>query len=154
MDFTILEKHKDNLIAFCAGAIVFSSITWTIAGNFHSKKVDILETSLRQSQQKLSEAQQAAQTAQLRAAAISQSMSVENAKQSRKQELNALLSSIDKQIQKKKAELIMASPIGFASRSFEDEPKGALYLQTEAELTLLQEQRNKILTQLIAGPNS
>jgi hypothetical protein len=143
MDYSIVEKYKNNLLAFIAGALVSAGATWTVAGNLHAQKVDILETSLRENQKKLSETQVTLGKAQMAAATASATLKAEQGAQSRNQELNILLRSIDKEIATKKEELIMASPLSNSS------PKGDLYMRTEDELKSLLQQRNAVLSQLI-----
>lgn len=154
MDFSIVEKHKNNLIAFASGAIVVSTIVWTVASNLHVQKIDILETSLRECQRKLNETQLSLEKAQIIATAASASLQVEQGKYSRKQELNSLLRAIDKDIATKKNELVMASPISVASRQSDSEPKGELYLRAEEELESLLQQRKDVMSQLILQPNA
>jgi hypothetical protein len=148
VDFSAIEKHKNNLLAFIGGAVVALGATWTVAGNLHAQKVDILETAFRESQRKLGEAQLSLEKAQSVAAIASESLKAEQGANSRKQDLNLLLRSIDKEIASKKKELIMASGISSADR------KGELYLQAEGELMALQERRNDVLTELIRLPNT
>lgn len=148
MDFSVIEKHKNNLLAFIAGAVVALGATWTVAGNLHAQKVDILETALRESQKKLGEAQVSLEKAQIAVAAASASLKAEQGARSRKQDLNLLLRSIDKEIALKKKELIMASGISSSDQ------KGELYLRAEDELRSLNERRNDVLAQLIRLPNA
>jgi mannitol-specific phosphotransferase system IIBC component len=145
---SVIEKHKNNLLAFTAGVVVAVGVTWTVAGNLHAQKVDILETALRESQKKLEEAQLSLERAQTGAAATSASLKAEQDTHSRKQDLNLLLRSIDKEIVLKKKELIMASGISSTDQ------KGELYLQAEDELRSLQGRRNDVLAQLIRFPDT
>ncbi|WP_313168277.1 hypothetical protein [Massilia oculi] len=146
MDFSVMEKYKNNLLAFFAGAVIALGATWTVAGNLHAQKVDILETALRESQKKLGEAQLSLEKAQTVAAAASESLKAEQGAHSRKQDLNLLLRSINKEIALKKKELIMASGISSSDQ------KGELYLRAEDELRSLNERRNDVLSQLIRLP--
>lgn len=36
MDFSVLEKHKNNLLAFTAGVVVAIGATWAVANNLHA----------------------------------------------------------------------------------------------------------------------
>jgi hypothetical protein len=141
LDFSVLDKYKNNLAALLAGVIIGAICTWQVTSEITTRDVKFLERQLaevlKQSQEKdarLSAAQQATLTALARVPAVDPSI--------KREHLESLIKKIDVEIAGKLAALAAASPL-------RDGPPGKLYLELEKDIDLLKRQRDEAAHRLI-----
>lgn len=140
MNPSILEKYKDHVPAFFAGAVAFTIATWFVSDNFRTREVAVLEREKAELQHRLSEAEAALK--QL-GNAVAVTASSKNLTADGRKELDTLIRTIDIEIASKKDELIR-----YAGSRVNDPPTES-YKRIEEELRSLQEQRDQARRRLI-----
>jgi predicted nucleotide-binding protein len=138
MDTSVIEKFKNNFAAFLVGAMASAATVWSVADNLHKKEVTIIEREKAELQRRLSEAEAA-----LKTQVALPNANVTKASLGRKQEIEALIQSLDAEIKAKKVELARNAPITVGG------PKDEGYMRVEGELRSLQQQRDNARLLLI-----
>lgn len=140
MDTSVIEKFKNNFLAFLVGALASGATVWSAADGLHKKEVTIIEREKAELQRRLTEAE-----ATLRTQATLPKAGTADAGGSlnRKQDIEALIQSLDVEIKAKKVELARNAPM------MADSPKDEGYMRVEGELRSLQQQRDEARLRLI-----
>lgn len=141
MDPSILDKYKDNIVAFFAGSITFCIATWLVADNFRTREVAVLEREKAELQRRISDADMALK----QCGAVAEASSARSNRLSSlgRIQLETLINTIDFEINSKKEQLAGNSSITVGG------PQPESYGRIEAELKSLQEQRDQARRRLI-----
>lgn len=137
MDMSVVEKFKNNFIAFLIGAVASGAVVWSAADNLHKKEVAIIEREKIDLQRRLSETEVSLKAQIMRPKSVPTDMIA------REQEIETLIQTLDVEIKAKKVELARNSPLTV------DGPKDEGYMRVESELKSLQQQRDNARQRLI-----
>ncbi|WP_066881881.1 hypothetical protein [Dechloromonas denitrificans] len=140
MDMSVIEKFKNNFLAFLVGALASGATVWSVADGLHKKEVTIIEREKAELQKRLNQAETVLKT-QIVLPKACVADAEENPR--RKQDVEALIQSLDAEIKAKKVELARNVPM------MVDSPKDEGYMRVEVELRSLQQQRDKARLLLI-----
>lgn len=137
---SVAEKFKSNFIAFVVGALASGGTVLSVVDSLHKKEITIIEREKADLQRRLADTE-----ALLKAQTVTPKVTapIADSSPTRKQEIEALIQNLDKEIKAKKEELGRNAPVTV------DAPKDEGYMRVESELRSLQHQRDNARQRLI-----